>query len=337
MMQFRNIITCVDAHTVGEPFRIVTSGIPPLLGDTILEKRAYFKENFDDLRRLLMLEPRGHADMYGGVIVPPVTPDGDLGILFMHNEGHGTMCGHGCIAVATVVFETGMRACKEGINPLRLDTPAGRITAYAEIREGRVQKVSFDNVPTFIYREDISLELDGIGEVTGDIVYGGDFYVFVDASKLGLDIVPEQAKELAKRAMELKYKALEKYSVVHPEEPRLNGIYGTLLTTRPKVEGNRVVTRNVCVFANGEIDRSPCGTGTSARLTQLYIKGILKKGMTLEHHSIIDTVFEAVVKEDTNVADRRAIVATVSGRASIMGFNQFVLDDADPLPRGFHL
>jgi proline racemase len=337
MMQFRNIITCVDAHTVGEPFRIVTSGIPPILGDTILEKIAYFKENLDDLRKLLMLEPRGHSDMYGGVIVPPVTPDGDIGILFMHNEGHGTMCGHGCIAVSTVVFETGMRIGKEGVNILKLDTPAGRVTAYVEIQGGRVGKVSFDNVPTFIYMEDISVNLDGIGEVSGDIVYGGDFYVFVDADKLGLDIVPEQSKELARRAMEIKYKALEKYNVVHPENPKLNGIYGTLLTTQPKFENNRVITRNICVFANGEIDRSPCGTGTSARLTQLYMRGVLEKGMMLEHHSIINTVFEAVVKKETTVADKRAIIPTVSGRASIMGFNQFVLDDADPLPKGFHL
>lgn len=337
MMRFRKMISCIDAHTMGEPFRVVTSGVPPLAGDTILDKRAYFSERFDGIRRMLMLEPRGHSDMYGGVLLPPATEDGDFGILFMHNEGMGTMCGHGCIAAATVIFETGMKESREGENILKLDTPAGRITAYAEVANGRVKRVSFENVPTFVYLSDVLLEAEGIGEIPCDIVFGGDFYVFADVSRLGLELKPENARVLAARAMELKYDALRKFEVVHPENPKLRGIYGTLLTSAPETHGDTVRARNVCVFANGEIDRSPCGTGTSARLTQLYMKGVIKPGMKLEHHSIIDTVFEAEAVRETEVGGRRAIIPRVSGSANITAFSNFVLDEDDPLPEGFRL
>ncbi len=337
MTNFRRTVSCIDAHTMGEPFRVVTSGVPPLSGATILEKRACFKERYDSIRRLLMLEPRGHSDMYGGILLPPVTRDGDFGILFMHNEGMGTMCGHGCIAATTVIFETGMMESREGENLLKLDTPAGRITARAEVRGGRVKRVSFENVPTFVYMENVPLEAAGIGEIPCDIVFGGDFYVFADVSRLGLELAPENARELASRAMELKRCALSRYEVVHPAEPRLRGIYGTLLTSGPEVEGGVARARNICVFANGEIDRSPCGTGTSARLTQLYMKGIIKPGMKLEHHSIIDTVFEAEAVRETEVAGRRAIIPRVSGSANITAFCNFVLDEDDPLPDGFRL
>ena len=224
MMNFRRMISCIDAHTMGEPFRVVVSGVPPLAGSTILDKRACFAGHYDDIRRMLMMEPRGHSDMYGGLLLSPVTEDGDFGILFMHNEGMGTMCGHGCIAAATVIFETGMMEAREGENVLKLDTPAGRVTACAEVRNGRVKRVSFENVPTFVYMEDISLELEGIGEVRCDIVFGGDFYVFADVAQLGMELAPENARELAARAMELKDRALDKYEVVHPANPKLRRI-----------------------------------------------------------------------------------------------------------------
>lgn len=337
MTNFRRMISCIDTHTMGEPFRVVTSGVPPLQGETILDKRAYFSKHFDGIRRMLMLEPRGHADMYGGVLLPPVTDDGDFSLLFMHGAGMGTMCGHGCIAAATVIFETGMMECREGENLLKLDTPAGRVNVCAEVCGGRVKRVSFENVPTFVYLENISISACGIGDVKCDIVFGGDFYVFADASQLGLELVPENARELAARAMELKRAALAEYEVVHPEEPRLRGIYGTLLTSEPEIDGSIVRAKNICVFADGEIDRSPCGTGTSARLTQLYMKGIIKPGMKLEHHSIIDTVFEAEAVRETKVGGRRAIIPRVSSSANITAFSNFVLDEDDPLPAGFRL
>lgn len=337
MIQFKNIVTCVDAHTVGEPLRIVTSGFPVMQGDTILERQAYFKKEYDHLRKLIMLEPRGHADMFGCVLVPPATPDGDLGVLFMHGEGHSSMCGHGIIAVSKIAYETGMVSGADGVNTLRIDAPAGRITSFVAMEDGRVKKVSFQNVPTFVHMENIKIPVEGIGEVTADVVFGGAFYVFLDAAQLGLDVVPEQARELARRAMEIKHKVMEMHEIVHPLEPKLAGIYGVILTTPPEVCSERVVTRNICVFADGEIDRSPCGTGTSARLTQLYARGIVKKGMTLENHSIIDTVFEGTIKEEATIADKKGIVAMISGTAHIMGLSQFVLDPDDPLPEGFRL
>lgn len=337
MLQFKNMITCIDMHTLGEPLRLITAGFPPIPGKTVLEKRAYFKEKMDHLRKLLMLEPRGHADMYGCVLIPPVSDDGDFGTLFIHNEGHGAMCGHGCIAVSTAVFDTGMMSGREGINELRLDTSTERVTSFVNIENGRVKNVTFQNVPTFVYEENIKIPVEGIGEVTGDLVFGGDFYVYVDVKQLGMEIAPENTKELARRAMEIKHKVLEMRKIVHPTEPKLTGLYGTILTSSPEIRGERAISRNICVFADGEVDRSPCGTGTSGRFTQLYAKGLIEKDMVLEHHSIIDTVFEARMKEETTIGDKRGIVATVTGSAYIMGLNQIVLDPNDPLPDGFHL
>jgi proline racemase len=337
MIQFKNVVTCIDTHTLGEPLRLVTSGIPPIPGATILEKRAYFKDNLDHFRKLLMLEPRGHADMYGCVLVPPVTPDGDFGTLFIHNEGHGTMCGHGCIAVSTAVFDTGMMTGREGVNELRLDTPAGRVTSFVYIENGRVKNVTFQNVPTFVHEENIKIPVEGVGEITGDLVFGGDFYVYADANQLGLEIRPENAGALARLAVEIKHKVLGMRKIVHPLEPKLNGLYGTILTSGPEIRGNRAIAKNICVFADGEVDRSPCGTGTSGRFTQLYAKGTITGDMVLEHHSVIDTVFEARMKEPAMIGDKKGIVATVTGSAHIMGFNQIVLDPNDPLPDGFHL
>lgn len=337
MIQFKNVITCIDAHTVGEPLRIVTSGFPPIKGDTILEKRAYVTKNLDHLRKMIMLEPRGHAGMYGCILVSPVTDDGDFGVLFTHNEGLSTMCGHGIIGLSKVVFETGMVTGYDGVHTLRIDSPAGRITSYVDYCAGRVRKVSFDNVPSFVHKEGIRVPVDGIGEVTADIVFGGAFYVFVDAEQLGIEVVPDLASELVRRGMEIKNSVMKMHPIVHPIESGLNGIYGTILTSRPRFEGNRIISRNICVFADAEIDRSPCGTGTAARIAQLFSKGIMKKGMTLENHSIIDTVFEGVVKEEVCVADKNAVVATISGTAHIMGFTQLVLDPEDPLPEGFRI
>ena len=337
MIQFRNIITCIDAHTVGEPLRIVTSGFPPIPGDTILEKRAYVKEHLDHLRKLIMLEPRGHSGMYGCILTRPVTEDGDFGVLFTHNEGLSTMCGHGIIGLSKVALETGMVVPREGINELRIDSPAGRVTSFSLCEGGRVKKVSFHNVPSFVYLEGIRVPVEGIGEVTADVVYGGAFYVFLDAAQLGLDVVPEQAEALVRRGMEIKHKVMEMHDIEHPLEKGLHGIYGTILTTPPRREGNRLVTRNVCVFADAEVDRSPCGTGTSARVAQLFARGVLRKDQILENHSIIDTVFEGRVLEETVVAGRPAVIPEISGTAHIMGFNQLVLDPEDPLPEGFRI
>lgn len=337
MIQFQNVITCIDAHTVGEPLRIVTSGFPPIPGNTILEKRAYVGEHLDHLRKLLMLEPRGHSGMYGCILTKPVTEDGDFGVLFTHNEGLSTMCGHGIIGVSKVALETGMVIPQDGPNVLRIDSPAGRVTSTSLCEGGRVKRVSFLNVPSFVHLEGLRVPVEGIGEVTADVVYGGAFYVFLDAAQLGLDVVPEQVEALVRRGMEIKHKVMEMRSIEHPLEKGLHGIYGTILTTPPQDRGDRLVSRNICVFADAEVDRSPCGTGTSARVAQLFARGILRKDQILENHSIIDTVFQGRVEEETVVAGRPAVIPEISGTAHIMGFNQIVLDPEDPLPEGFRI
>ncbi|MDR3076476.1 MAG: proline racemase family protein [Synergistaceae bacterium] len=335
-MRFSRMISCIDAHTAGEPVRIVTSGFPAIHGATMLEKRAYVLKNLDHCRKLVMREPRGHDAMYGAIITQPVTGDGDIGVLFIENGGMGTMCGHGTIGVSKAVFETGMIPSREGINTLRIDAPAGRVTSYVEVRDGKVVNVSFHNVPVFMYKSGIKIPVRGIGEVTVDVCFGGAFYIFAEASQVGLDIVPENASKLCAVGMEIKETLGGMNIISHPTEA-INWIYGTVIMTPPEIRGNRIVTRNVTVFGEAEIDRSPCGTGTSARMSQLYSNGIMKPGMTLENHSIIDTVFEGTIAEETKVADYPAIIPKISGMAYIMGINQLVLEPDDPMPEGFRL
>jgi proline racemase len=332
------MITCIDAHTAGEPVRIVTSGFPQIPGSTMLEKRAYVLKNLDHCRKMIMREPRGHDAMYGAILTPPVTDDGDIGVLFIENGGMGTMCGHGTIGVTKAVYDTGMIPSKEGVNVLKIDAPAGRVTSMAEVRDGHVKNVFFHNVPAFLYKSGIKVPVSGVGEVSADVCFGGAFYAFVEASQLGMEIKPENTQKLSAYAMEIKENLGKAEKIEHPLEPGINWIYGTVLMTAPeRAEGGRLVTRNITVFGEAEVDRSPCGTGTSARMSQLYANGILKPGMTLENHSIIDTVFEGTIVEETTVANIPAIIPKISGNAYIMGFSQLVLEPDDPMPEGFRI
>ena len=337
MLQFKRVISTIDAHTEGEPLRIVTSGLPPIVGSTILEKRRYIKDNYDHLRKLLMLEPRGHSGMYGCIITPPTTDDGDFGVLFMHNEGYSTMCGHGIIGVTKVAVETGMIEANDGEKIVKIDSPAGRVTACAHIENQKVKKVSFENVPSFVYAEDVKIDVDGIGKVEVDIAFGGAFYVFVDASKLGLKVVPGQMQRLVDVGMEIKYKVMDAMEIVHPEERELQGIYGTIITEAVERVEEKLVSKNVTIFADAQIDRSPTGTGTSARVALLYRKGLLKPGMRLINKSIIDTVFEGWFEKTSMIGKINGVVPMVSGTAHIMGLNQLVLEEEDPLPEGFRI
>lgn len=337
-MQFRQMITCIDAHTAGEPVRVVTSGFPAIHGGTMLERRQYVLDNFDHLRKLVMREPRGHDAMYGAILTPPATADGDVGVLFISNGGMGTMCGHGTIGVSKILFDTGMLPSAEGVNELRIDTPAGRVTSFVTVRGGHVENVWFRNVPAFLYKSGLKVSVDGIGEVEADVCFGGAFYVFVEASQVGCEIIPENAQKLTRIAMEIRRKVEAEHEIVHPLEPGINWIYGTVLHTPPEKNGNdRIYTRNITVFGEAEVDRSPCGTGTSARMAQLYARGILTPGMTLENHSVIDTAFEGEILEETVVAGRAALVPKITGNAWIMGFNQLVLEPTDPMTEGFRL
>ncbi len=337
MLQFSRVISSVDAHTAGEPLRIITSGLPPLAGGSMLERRRFVLENHDDLRKLLMLEPRGHSGMYGCIITPPATEDGDFGVLFMHNEGYSTMCGHGIIAVTKTAVETGMISARKEKTVVRIDSPAGRITATATMKDDSVESVSFESVPSFVYAEDVGVKVDGVGEVAVDISFGGAFYAFVEAERLGVRVVPEELDQLVKLGMEIKYKIMAQMEIVHPLEEELQGIYGTIIVEPVRRVGGSLESRNVTIFADAQIDRSPTGTGTAARLALLHHKGLIGEGTLFTNKSVIDTVFKGYVKRSARIGDTEGVIPEVSGTAHIMGFHQFVLESDDPLPEGFRI
>ncbi|HEX5502045.1 MAG TPA: proline racemase family protein [Thermomicrobiales bacterium] len=334
MMRFARLITTIDAHAAGEPLRIVTGGLPPLPGATMLERRRAMLEQHDDLRRLLMWEPRGHADMYGCILTPPVTPHATYGVLFMHNEGYSTMCGHGIIALTTALVETGAVAAREPFVEVGYDTPAGFVLARAEVADGRVRRVAFRNVPSFVYRQDLPIEVDGAA-LAVDVVFGGAFYALVEAAALrpGLAVEPANVRELIERGMAVKRAVEAATEVVHPTEPGLRGVYGTTVTGPPTAPGAH--GRNVTIFADGEVDRSPCGTGTAGRVAALHARGALALGQEFVHESIIGTTFAARAVAATRVGDHPAIVPEIAGRGYLTGLHQFVHDPDDRAGAGF--
>jgi proline racemase len=321
------IVTTIDYHTAGEPFRIVKDGIGPILGKTMLDKRRYALEHLDDVRRLLVCEPRGHADMYGCFLTEAIDDGADFGVLFFHNAGYSTACGHGTIALATAAIETGMI---EGVEPetaLTLDVPSGRLPAVAAVKDGNVEGARFTNVPSFVYEEKVQVPT-GRGEVSADIAFGGAFYALVDAEAVELPVEPANVTEFIALGREIKAAIERDHDVVHPLEPELRDIYGVIFC-----QGRR----NITVFADGEVDRSPCGSGTSARLALLDGRGTLPRGATFVHESVIGTQFEARVTGDAQVGDYPAVVTEIAGSAHLTGFHQFVLEPSDPLGTGFLL
>jgi proline racemase len=326
-------VTSIDAHTAGEPLRVITSGFPDLPGDTILAKRQHARTHCDHLRRALMWEPRGHADMYGCVLVAPVTPDGDVGVLFLHNEGFSTMCGHGIIGLVTVGLEAGLIRPRGTEPVLRIDTPAGRVTATAHVRDGRVERVSFRNVPSFVLARDLEIDVPGLGRVPCDLAFGGAFYAFVDAAALDLAVVPANVARLVDAGMRIKRAVAASVPIVHPEaDAELNFLYGTILVER--LDGP-VHSRNVCVFAEGEVDRSPTGTGVSARAAIHHARGEIALGEEIVIESLIGTRFSVRVAELASVGGRPAVVPEVSGSAHVTGRHEFLIDPDDPLRNGF--
>ena len=325
-------IKSIDAHTAGEPLRVVTEGWPDMPGETILAMREHARVHHDHLCRVIILEPRGHADMYACLLVPPVTPDGDVGVLFLHNAGYSTMCGHGIIGLVKVGLDCGLLDAEGDEPEIRIDTPAGRVTATAHRGGGdTVETVSFLNVPSFLLERDLVVEVDGIGRVTCDIGYGGAFYAYVDARSVGVDIGPDAFSRIVDVSMRIKRAVMASYEIVHPDgDPDLNFLYGTIL--HQPGDGD-VHSRNVCVFADGEVDRSPTGTGVSGRAAILHAQGEMAAGaITIE--SIIGTRFDVSVHEATSVGGRDAIIPNVSGTAHITGRHEFFVDPSDPLAGG---
>ena len=328
-------IHTIDAHTAGEPFRVILSGFPPLEGRSILEKRAFAEAHFESLRTAIMLEPRGHADMYGCLLTDPVTPDADLGVLFMHNAGYSTMCGHGIIALVKVLLETGHFPVSTPQTLLRIDTPAGLVTAIADTQTGTVGRVSFLNVPAFVEELDASIDVPGLGEVRYDLAFGGAYYAYVQADPLKLELNPEHTRELIQVGRSIKKAIRKERVIVHPFEKDLGFLYGVIFIGSPVNKDSH--SRNVCIFADGEVDRSPTGTGVSGRLAIHFKRGEVGKGESIQIESILGTHFEGYVSETTSFGPYDAIIPRVSGQAYITGKHIFLVDPEDPLKDGFFL
>lgn len=326
--------TSVDVQVAGEPLRIITGGLPEILGDTQLKRRAYCIENLDHIRKTLMLEPRGHHGMYGCIITPPAEEGSDFGVLFMHNEGWSTMCGHGIVGVLTMGIETGRFEVEGASRTFIIDSPAGKVIARAEVKGKKVKQVSFENVPSFVLVKDLKLSVDD-REIKVDISFGGAFYVILPASQLNLSVQKKDLPELKKWATKIKRVAEQAVNIVHPLEPDLQGLYGVIYSDKPNLETSNL--RNVTVFADEQVDRSPCGTGTCARLASLHAQGELREGDSFVHESITDGQFKGTILGLQRIRDLEAVIPEVSGKGYLTGNHQFILDPDDPMPEGFLL
>ena len=324
----------IDAHAAGEPLRLVVEGCPSPRGATMLEKREWLRKRADHLRRALMLEPRGHADMYGAVLTDPVMPGSHAGILFMHNEGYSTMCGHGVIAVTTIVLERGLVTPGGDGSVVVYDTPAGTIRATAHRSHGRVERVSYISVPAFVLHGGLAVKV-GSRTIRADVAFGGAFYAIVDGEAIGLPIDAAHLPQLRRAGMEIKAAIDAAHAIVHPLEPGLRGIYGTIFTGPPRDQ--RADLRSVAVFADAQVDRSPCGTGTCAVMAVLEQMGLLGDDRPFVHESLIGTRFSGRVVSRGLVGEYPAIVPEIEGSAWITGEHTFLLDDADPLRDGFRV
>jgi proline racemase len=327
-------LTTDDLHTGGEPVRIVTSGYPPLRGATILEKRAFVARELDHLRRLLMLEPRGHRDMYGVIPVEPDHLGAALAVLFMHNEGYSTMCGHATIALGRWAVDTGKVAVTEPVTRFVLQCPCGPVEVFVEVADGTPGKVSFRSVPAFVVTVDREVEVPGVGAVRYDVAYGGAFYAFAEAEALGTRVDAPSAEIMAK-ATALRDAVSKDIEIAHPDEPDLGFLYGAILTDG--LDGSGEPSTNVCVFADRQIDRSPTGSGVTARVALAVARGLSIGAPARRYRSVTGAVFEAKPVEAVQLGNRSAVVVEVTGQAFWTGRSSFMLDPADEIGAGFIL
>ncbi|MGY8781100.1 MAG: proline racemase family protein [Fidelibacterota bacterium] len=328
-------IQTIDVHTSGEPLRIVISGYPELMGNTLFEKRTDARDNHDKIRKALMLEPRGHADMYGAFIVEPETPGADFGVIFIHNEGYSTGCGHAVIALTKVFIETGLVPMTESETEVKMDVPSGFIRSIAEIENGKVKGVRFQNVPSFVQQLNAEVDVPGLGSIKYDLAFGGAFYVFVDVSQVGLSCTDVDQQRLIEKGMMIKRAVMESVKMNHPDGTDMNFLYGTIFTGPPEDPNSH--SRNVCIFAEGQVDRSPTGTGVSARAAIHFAKGQIGVGESITIESIIGSTFSVKVDRLTSFGQYEAVIPEVSGNAFITGKNTFWINPDDPLKDGFVL
>jgi proline racemase len=326
--------TAIDAHTEGMPERVVTDGVGVIPGATMLERKERFEAEMDELRLLLMREPRGHGAMSGAILQPPTRPDADWGVVFIEVTGCLPMCGHGTMGIATVLVETGMVEVVEPETVVRLETPAGLVDARVAVEGGRARAVTLRNVPAFLHAADVALEVDGLGAVTADLAFGGNFFAIVDAASLGLAVDAAAAPRLLDAGLRIMDAVDAAAWPVHPEDPRIAGCRHVIFTA-PGTGG--ADARNATAIHPGYLDRSPCGTGTCARMAQLHARGLLAVGAPFVNVSPIGSRFTGRIVGETTVGGRPAVVPEITGRAWITGRGEYLLDPDDPYPAGFEL
>jgi len=344
-MRIARMIQAVDAHACGEPGRVIVGGVLDVPGKTVFEKMQHLEKNADGLRKLMLNEPRGYPASNCNLIVPACHPDADAGYIIMEHTEYPGMSGTNTICVATVLLETGMVPMSEPVTELTLESPAGLIRIKAECQGGKVRQVTFRNVPAFAVHLDREIDVPHLGKVTVDVAYGGMFYVISDATRFGLKLTPDEGGEIVRIGEMIKAAAQEQLPVVHPDQPGFEGITIAVMTAPPL--GPQADARNAVVVSTGKLDwdrestwtgvtdRSPCGTGTCARMAVLHAKGELKLNEDFRHESILGTVFTGRLVEETKIGPHTAVVPTISGRAWITGFASYVLDEEDPFPEGY--
>lgn len=331
-------IKTIDMHTGGEPLRVIVDGFPELQGNFVLDYRRYCRDNYDDLRTALMFEPRGHADMYGCILVPPNDDGGDFGVIFLHNEGYSTMCGHAIIALSTLAIEMGWIEIHEGDNVLKIDAPCGRITSFAHVNKGKFMGVRFHGVPSFVVGLDRTVEIEGFGTVTYDLAYGGAFYAYIDMAKnnFEFDLTPNSYRALISAGMKIKRTVMQQDAeTIHPFEEDLSFLYGTIFigdSASPDIDSS-----NVCIFAEGEVDRCPTGSGVSGRMAIHRARKEIEIGDTITIESITGSVFKGSLVSEEDYGPYQAIIPQVEGEAYITGMHTFVIDCNDPMKEGFIL
>ncbi|RQD72270.1 MAG: proline racemase [Tindallia sp. MSAO_Bac2] len=334
-MRFIRSIHTIDSHTMGEPTRIVVGGIPKIPGTCMAEKKTYLENNLDYVRTSLMHEPRGHNDMFGSIITASTDEEADFGIIFMDGGGYLNMCGHGSIGAASVAVQSGMVHVEEPYTNLVMESPAGLIKAKVRVEDGKAKEISITNVPSFLYKENVEIHVPEIGDIKMDIAFGGSFFAIIDAKELGLKVEVTESDRLLKLGLQIRDIINHTIEVQHPEQKHIKTVDLVEIFDEPTHEDADY--KNVVVFGQGQLDRSPCGTGTSAKMATLHAKGKLEAGENFVYESITGTMFKGVILEKTKVGEFDAVIPEITGSAYITGFNHFVIDPEDPLKHGFAL
>ena len=326
-------IKTIEAHTGGEPLRIIIDGYPKLKGKTLLEKRSDALLNYDHIRKAIIWEPRGHANMYGAILVEPDSPEADIGVIFMHNEGYSTGCGHAVIALTKVLIEMGFMQMVEPETTVKMDVPSGYIESFARINDGNVKDVRFQNVPSFVQSLDATIDIPDIGIIDYDLAFGGAYYAIVNVNQVNLKCIEKYHDALIDKGMRIKHAIMNSVEIKHPIEPEMNFLYGTIFTDLAQDSTNH--SRNVCIFADGELDRSPTGTGVSARAAIHYKRNEIKLGESITIESILGSSFSVRIDRTIEYGKYIAIIPEVTGDAYITGMNTFFINPNDPLKDGF--